>query len=226
VEDTAQRQQGEPFVLPPWDAVHAADVLLRAFMDDPAWVALIPDPAVRSRVLRAMALARARDSCRYAAAYGVRLDDALASVALWMPPAATLRALPAAATMIGGVVGRGPILHTIAHACRAAWRDRASTARLVRARRQALRSTTGRPTWYLALFGTDPRFRRRGAARRLLAHVLDRCDADGVPAWLETTDADNVAMYERFGFGVIASAVAGRHLPGYWAMWRAPAATG
>jgi GNAT superfamily N-acetyltransferase len=178
--DTATRREGELLVLRPRDAAGAARVLQRAFLDDPA------------------------------------------GVALWMPPGASVRVLPSAAAMLAGVFGRGPILPTIAHASRAAWRDRGSMARLARARRQGLAAVTGDPAWYLALIGTDQRFRRRGVARRLLEHVLDRCDADRVPAWLETTEAGNVGIYEHFGFTVTASAAAGPHLPGYWFLWRAP----
>jgi hypothetical protein len=33
--------------------------------------------------------------------------------------------------------------------------------------------------------------------RRLLEHVLERADTDGTPAWLETSDAANVGLYEK-----------------------------
>ena len=33
--------------------------------------------------------------------------------------------------------------------------------------------------------------------RRLLEHVLERADTDGTPAWLETSDAATVGLYEK-----------------------------
>jgi GNAT superfamily N-acetyltransferase len=221
---TSPKRKGDVRMLGPRDTADAARVLVRAFHDDPAFVALIPDPETRSRLLRALALARARDAGRYAAAHGVRLEGELAGVALWTPPGTGLRVLPAAATLIRNVLGGGPITPTIAHVSSVLWRDRRVMPRLARARMQAMRAASAEPAWYLALIGTDPRYRRRGVARRLLEHVLERCDADGVPAWLETTEESTVAIYERFGFTVSSSAAAGSHMPGYWVMWRAPRA--
>lgn len=36
----------------------------------------------------------------------------------------------------------------------------------------------------------------------LLGRWLDDVDADAGPAWLETSRAENVRLYERFGFAV------------------------
>ena len=93
---------------------------------------------------------------------------------------------------------------------------------MVAGRSEEARQARRQPTWYLALLGTDPHFRGRGAARQLLDHVLERCDEDGLPAWTETTNADNVAMYARFGFAPRAHGTGGAAMPDLWALWREP----
>jgi hypothetical protein len=50
--------------------------------------------------------------------------------------------------------------------------------------------------------------------------VLERADARGLPAHLETTNPVNVPFYERFGF-VVCEEVAGAHPPA-WVMSRHP----
>ena len=37
--------------------------------------------------------------------------------------------------------------------------------------------------------------------------VLERCDADGIPAYLESTKERNVGFYEQHGFAVIGTTI-------------------
>lgn len=59
------------------------------------------------------------------------------------------------------------------------------------------------PHWYLPLIGVDPGVQQRGYGSALLRHALDRCDRDGLPAYLESTNERNIPLYERFGFKVL-----------------------
>ena len=59
------------------------------------------------------------------------------------------------------------------------------------------------PHWYLAAIGTRPEARGRGAASALLAKHLAECDADGLPVYLESSNAANLPLYERHGFEVL-----------------------
>jgi ribosomal protein S18 acetylase RimI-like enzyme len=59
------------------------------------------------------------------------------------------------------------------------------------------------PHWYLAVLGVDPEFQGRGYAGHLLRPMLARLDRERLPAYLETTTEDYVAMYRHFGFEVI-----------------------
>jgi GNAT superfamily N-acetyltransferase len=58
------------------------------------------------------------------------------------------------------------------------------------------------PHWYLPLIGIDPRHQGKGLGGALLAHAIDICDRDGVPAYLESSNPRNVPLYERYGFEV------------------------
>jgi ribosomal protein S18 acetylase RimI-like enzyme len=77
------------------------------------------------------------------------------------------------------------------------------------------------PHWYLAVLGTDPSRQGEGLATALLQQVLQDCDRDEVPAYLETGTERNVAFYTRHGFKVTEEL----HLPKgppVWLMWREP----
>ena len=51
------------------------------------------------------------------------------------------------------------------------------------------------PHWYLALLGVDPALQGRGFGPHLMQPVLDRCDSDRLPAYLETdTEAQRGAV--------------------------------
>jgi len=76
--------------------------------------------------------------------------------------------------------------------------------------------------WYLPAVGTIPAMQGRGSGRRVLMPVLDRCDSDGLPAYLESSNPRNVPFYLRLGFevtGDITTADGGATLTG---MWRRP----
>jgi ribosomal protein S18 acetylase RimI-like enzyme len=56
------------------------------------------------------------------------------------------------------------------------------------------------PHWYLPLIGVDPAHQGRRLGDRLMAYALARCDADGVPAYLESSNPRNIPFYQRHGF--------------------------
>jgi ribosomal protein S18 acetylase RimI-like enzyme len=56
------------------------------------------------------------------------------------------------------------------------------------------------PCWHLADIAIDPSHQGRGLGTALLTTCLDRCDDDGRPAYLESTNAANLSIYRRFGF--------------------------
>ena len=77
------------------------------------------------------------------------------------------------------------------------------------------------PHWYLAILGTLTAAQGRGVGSAVLQPVLERCDAEGVPAYLESSKAANVPFYERHGFRVTGS-IEIPDGPALDTMWREP----
>jgi GNAT superfamily N-acetyltransferase len=59
------------------------------------------------------------------------------------------------------------------------------------------------PHWYLPLIGVEPSRQGQGLGSALLRTSLSRCDADGLPAYLESSNPKNQPLYERHGFQAI-----------------------
>jgi GNAT superfamily N-acetyltransferase len=56
------------------------------------------------------------------------------------------------------------------------------------------------PHWFLPVIGVDPSRQGQRLGDRLMRHALARCDADDVPAYLESSNPRNIPFYERHGF--------------------------
>ena len=77
------------------------------------------------------------------------------------------------------------------------------------------------PHWYLPLIGVDPAHQGKGLGSRLMRHALARIDADGLPAFLESSNIRNVPLYERHGFEVLGVIDPGQTPPLYPMLRRA-----
>jgi ribosomal protein S18 acetylase RimI-like enzyme len=86
-----------------------------------------------------------------------------------------------------------------------------------------LRVHPERPHWYLSGIGTDPPMQGTGVGSDLLRSRLGRCDADRLPAYLESSNERNVPFYERHGFKVVGELSIPGGGPTLWLMWRDPA---
>ena len=82
------------------------------------------------------------------------------------------------------------------------------------------------PHYYLEFIGTDPTYQGKGMATALIRPMLERCDAEHVGAYLESSKESNVSFYGRFGFEVTTvithKAAKGRAGLQQWLMWRDP----
>jgi ribosomal protein S18 acetylase RimI-like enzyme len=77
------------------------------------------------------------------------------------------------------------------------------------------------PHFYLSTLGVVPDAQGRGLGSRLMAPMLERCDREGVPAYLESSKESNVAFYARHGFRVTGEMRFPRGAR-LWLMWREP----
>jgi ribosomal protein S18 acetylase RimI-like enzyme len=77
------------------------------------------------------------------------------------------------------------------------------------------------PHWYLGVLGVEPEAQGTGTGSELLRPVLERCDAEGMGAYLESSKESNLAFYARHGFEVTERIPLGPG-PDIWGMWRNP----
>jgi len=71
------------------------------------------------------------------------------------------------------------------------------------------------PHWYLPLIGVDPSYHRRGMGTGLMRRGLERCNREGMPAYLEASSNASRRLYERFGFQVLGTIQAAASPPLY-----------
>jgi ribosomal protein S18 acetylase RimI-like enzyme len=76
---------------------------------------------------------------------------------------------------------------------------------------------------YLSHIGVAPEHQGDGLGSALMRDGLAESDRRGVPTWLETSRVNNVAYYERFGFGTVVDEDAPDGGPHIWFMRRDPA---
>jgi len=77
---------------------------------------------------------------------------------------------------------------------------------------------------YLWMIGVAPGRQGEGLGAALIGHVLDRCDREGLHAYLEASSARSRALYERLGFALIGRPLDLPDGPQMWPMWREPVA--
>ncbi|MFJ9901586.1 GNAT family N-acetyltransferase [Streptomyces sp. NPDC101152] len=80
----------------------------------------------------------------------------------------------------------------------------------------------GRAHAYLWMIGVRPGRQGEGLGSALIRQALDRCDREGLPAYLEASSARSRALYERLGFEPTGTPLALPDGPHMWPMWREP----
>lgn len=182
----------------------AARALARAFEGDPVWEWIAPPSSHWER--RASRWFEAEITARFDHGAEIWVDDQVNGAAVWTPPG-RWRSAPTDILRIAV-----PSLVLLRQ-------------RLLRGLGTTLIMEKEHPRspdhWYLALLGTDPAHQGTGVGSALLRAVLERCDQQGVPAYLESSKLSNVGYYERFGFQVTGG-VAYKECPVQTTMWREP----
>jgi GNAT superfamily N-acetyltransferase len=167
------------------DLEHAAAVLARAFTDDPVMSWLFPDEATRTEDLAVLHGACLHAGHGHGHIYGLGRGAALQAAAIWAPPEvepfddADVESIGALLYGRYGDEGVGRL---------SAFAEAAG----------AHHPTD--PHFYLFIVGVEPSQRGQGLGASLLVPVLARCDADGLPAYLESTNPRNLTLYRRLGF--------------------------
>jgi GNAT superfamily N-acetyltransferase len=165
----------------------AADVLARAFRDNPLNCAVVAGGERRRvRANRAGVAAYLPIALERARVLAAREDGALAGVLVATPP------------------WRWPIPGpSVAGLLRLLWGQGLGVARRWSEVSRELREHHPQgPFWYLATLGVEPARWGRGAGRALLADFLAQVDADAAPAYLETDRPELERYYARLGFAV------------------------
>jgi GNAT superfamily N-acetyltransferase len=186
-------------VIPPAERHHATSTLMLAFANDPVVRWFLDDSQAYAEYWPRIIDAFAGRAFVHGTAHAV---EGFAAVALWLPPGvgfddATMSALidegagDTARPDLDGFFGQMGESH---------------------------------PTfdhWYLPLAGVDPPAQGRGLGSTLIRHALQRCDLDGLPAYLEATAPRNRDLYARHGFEEIGVIQHGGSPP-MWPMVRQP----
>jgi ribosomal protein S18 acetylase RimI-like enzyme len=76
--------------------------------------------------------------------------------------------------------------------------------------------------YYLEVLGTHQDRQSKGIGSAVIGHMLDRCDAEGLPAYLESSNPRNIPFYARHGFEPTREIDVGKGAPTVTAMWRNP----
>ena len=75
-------------------------------------------------------------------------------------------------------------------------------AKFVALRSGLAENTPDETHWYLQMVGTHPDWQRQGIGSRMIGEGIERARTDGLPVYLETETAENVAYYRHLGFEV------------------------
>jgi GNAT superfamily N-acetyltransferase len=180
-----------------------AGALARAFHDDPVMVWLFGDrPTARLRRLRRYFTSEAR---RHRRSGQVLVSEGHTAAAFWDAPghwkATWTEMLRLAPVMVPAVGPRIP--------------------RSIKGLEVIERAHPREHHWYLAVLGTDPPHQGRGIGSSLVDPVLERCDREGLGAYLESSREQNIPYYQRFGFSVTGQ-IDLPSGPPVWPMWRDP----
>jgi GNAT superfamily N-acetyltransferase len=182
-----------------------SDALVRAFLDDPVVHWLFRDESERAQrlgLLYTELLLR-----RLTMPHGdVYTSDGLPGGCLWAPP---------------GTWHMGPL--QMARQLLIGWR--VWGRELPRALGGLDRISRKHPRgehFYLALLGVVPEQQGRGLGSRLMRPVLDRCDREGIPAYLEASTPRSRELYARHGFEMVEEVRLPGEGPPLWRMWRSP----
>jgi GNAT superfamily N-acetyltransferase len=167
----------------PADVDAVTETITLAFRDDPVWGPALRRPDGRSDHCAPFWRLWVEGALRYSTVF--MADDA-STVAVWIPP--------------GGTDLTDDQEHAVVALLRASLEPEMVQAYDELWERFEAAHPHATPHMYLSLLATRPRHRGRGIGQQLLAENLAAFDAEGLPAYLESTNPANDHRYERAGF--------------------------
>ena len=179
------------------DIPAVSHTLAAAFFDDPVFSYCYPDAAPRQQILPRWFEIVTEATLPYGEIYTT--DDVVAG-AVWVPPGVEDDEQMGAA--LGEMSGKY-----------------AQTLFEIFERMDEKHSRE--PHHYLFLLGTSPEWQCRGIGSALMRPVLELCDRDAMPAYLEASSEGNKRLYLRHGFEVTGE-IKLHDGPSMWPMWRTP----
>src|ERR1019366_3757686 len=186
------------------DVEAMAAQLCRSFYDDPVIGHVFRNEARRYEGMRRYFTSQMRGD--YLPFGGCYTTDDHQGAAIWGPPGKPLL------TGLAGILNLVSVLpYVAAHL--------SATLRLL----SLIESVhPHEPHWSLPTLGTDPCAQGKGIGSALMRPALDHCDAEGWPAYLESSKERNVPFYARHGFQVVRELPLPGGGPKIWTMWRDP----
>ena len=185
-------------------ATAAGQVLGRAFLEDPVFAWLVRGADRERRLVRVFTAFAAEVARTPGSRILVTRDRT--GAALWLPPGRwrggvgeLVRGAPCLLSGVRGGVLRGLRLQAAVEAAH-----------------------PRPPHWYLTDLGAVATARGRGVGARLVQPVLDLCDEQQLPAYLESSNPRNWSFYERHGFVRRDPIAVPRGCPLLVPMWREP----
>ncbi len=184
------------------DIPHLRAMLAEAFFDDPVFRWLLPQDAKRrARLRRYFGI----DLRWYALPHEcVWTTDDLAGAMLGLPPGKWR--VPPHVSVLQGSAFAVQVARAARLGATMEWRH----MRLLR-----------EPHYYVRDIGVHPDTQGRGLGSALMRPLLDRCDQEGLPAYIEASSERSAALYERLGFQHIEELRVGGSPP-LWLMLRRP----
>ena len=175
--------------------------LAAAFQDDPALCWIIPNAAARAKkLIRFFRMAVAEDLV----AGRILMSEQSEVATLWRSPnrhkelpLGTFRSNMASLRIFGLSLPRG-----------------------MRVGEAMAKHHQNTPHWYLRFAAVKPDAQGKGWGGLALRAGIEMAEADGLPIYLETASADNVSLYQRFGFTVTAEWDVAGGGPHFWSMLR------
>lgn len=181
-------------------------VLAEAFEDDPVMAWLLPDPKDRAKRLARLFSAFTRHHHLPRGGVEVATDETgvIGGATLWDPPGGWRQSSWSSLVMLPSIV----------------W----ALGSRIRAEGEFDRMLESvhpeEPHWYLDTIGTGAVARGGGYGTALMSSRLERVDAEGSAAYLESSKEANIPYYERFGFTVTGEIPLPRGGPVLHSMWR------